>query len=123
MGSAGRPAHRPPAEDMQVEVKDTLAGVGPAVGDDPEARVGDPRQASGAGGEEEKVAEEFAVLCGALGNGNHVSTRDDQQVHRSLRVEILEDHGALILEDDAGSGATRGDTAEDALTHGRSSPH
>lgn len=106
-----------------MEVKNTLAGVGTAVVDDPIARVGDSGLPGGAGGEQQEVAEKLAVLCLGSVERSQVPARDDQEMHRGLRVQIVENYGPVVLENDACRCLTGGNPTEDAVTHGRLTPH
>lgn len=103
------------AEDVHVEVHDSLAGVDALVGDDAEAVL----QALGLGN-----------LLDGVGHGAHGLSRhvvgdvavvllgDHERVDRRLGIEVVERDDLVILVDDGRGDLVVGNFAEDAITHG-----
>lgn len=114
---ARRPAQRPAAEHVQVEVKDALPGAGAAVGDDAVSRSGNSGEMCGPCSGQEEVPKEVAIVFRRGGDGHHVPAWNDQQVHGGLGVEVVKGERVAILPDHTGGSPPSGDAAEDALTH------
>src|SRR5215472_14137681 len=100
MTSGGGLAHRapelPPSQQVQVEVKDVLAGVWPAVHQQAIAGVGDSPLGSHLRRREDEVSYELPVLGGDRIVGGDVLERNEEHVHRSLRADVVESHAAVV---------------------------
>src|SRR5918999_642300 len=117
-GSSGWPPHLPAAQKMEVEVMDALSGVRPYVGDDSPAGSIDlvgPGQVSRG---DEHVGQHVALLVAERPGRLDVLLRDDQDVHRSLRIDVPEGHHVIGGVHDIRLLITRGDPAEQAVLHG-----
>src|SRR5205814_935465 len=88
--SARRPRHRPPAQEVQVEMKHRLAAVGVGVHDDAIAPLGEPRVPRQIAREPEETTQQLGIPCVVerreVIGGNH------EQVRGRLRIQVLESH-------------------------------
>lgn len=62
----------------------------------------------------QEMAEQSAVFGGRLGEGGDVLARNDEQMHRSLGVDVGEGEALLVLVDAGRGDASIGDFAEKA---------
>jgi hypothetical protein len=117
-GSAGRPKHRPAAEDMRVNVPDRLAGVRAGVEDDPVAVGGDAFGDRHLARMADQLCEQPGVGRGELGQVRVMVPRDHEYMNWCLRVDITERHCSRISRD-YGRGYLSGcNAAEQAIRHG-----
>jgi len=65
-----------------------------------------------------KMADEEAVLLARMGNGRDVLTRNNEDVHRRLRIDICEGVALVVLVDGVGRDASFDDPAEEAAHFG-----
>ncbi len=100
------------AQQVKMQVVDCLAAVRTGVGDDAEA-LGQFAFAQ-AGGDFQDVSEKF---CGGLGGVGEVLPGDDEQVRGSLRVDVGEDEGEVVLVDGLDGDRVAGDLAEETVGH------
>ena len=94
--SAGRPVHRPAAEDVRVDVTYCLAGPGASVKDNPVAVGGNAlgdRHLMRAGDE---VGQQPWFGGGELGQARVMFARNHKYVNGCLRVDIAERQSSLI---------------------------
>src|SRR5690606_24534015 len=114
--SARRPAESPPAEEMEVQVKDRLPPVGTGVGHQPVAPLVEAEVGRDLGREGQQLAE-YRLTVGALGvpGRREVAGRDDEDVGRGLGREVVEGHRVGAAPDDLRGNLARDDLAEDAV--------
>src|SRR5258708_1297423 len=91
-----RPAQSPPAQQMQVQVKNRLAGAGPYVIDRAIAFL-DPALSRDLGCDQLAVAQQLCIAILGLLESHNVLFRDDQQVSRRLRIDIFEGETPVIF--------------------------
>ena len=94
--SAGRPVHRPAAEDVRVDVTYCLAGLRASVKDDPVAAVGNALgdcHLMRAGNE---VGQQPCFGGGEFGQVRVMFARNHKYVNRCLWVDIAECQSARI---------------------------
>lgn len=102
----------PPTEQVNMSVEDELATLGAGVGDESIAPIetlllGDPPR-------ERHEVGELAGVLGQLDEILHVPARDEQDVGRSLRVDVAEGERQLRLIDDPGGDLALENGAEQA---------
>ena len=98
-------------------MKHRLASPGSAVVDDPVAFSNQPDTASRLGGGQKQPPEQRDVVRACGVQRRDVSPRNDQQVCRRLRGEVMEHQHLLVGKQDAGWNLPRREAAEQALTH------
>lgn len=87
-----------------MEVGDSLAGVAPAVDDNPESGgfVPDTEFFRHVAGGDEQVAEDGRVFIIGAGNTGDGFFRNDEHVDGSLGADITEGEAEIVLMDDVG---------------------
>src|SRR6266511_943447 len=65
----------------------------------------------------EQLPRERVVLRGEVVERRDVLARDDEQVHRRLRVDVLESHDVRVLMDELRGDLPLDDLAEQAVRH------
>ena len=116
--STRRPGQRPAAEDMEVKMKNFLAGITARIEDDPVAALTDPFFPGDLPGPEKDLPEQGFRSVGGVVEGGEVVLGDDQDVDRRLGPDVLEDEDALVLEEDLGRDLLADDAAEKAVARG-----
>ncbi len=97
-----------------MQVIDALAAVFPAVPDEPITLSGDATGASHLGGHHYHMPGERAVCARELVERRDVYARNDEHVHRSLRVHVLDrDDLGIVMHASCGD-LTADDPTEDA---------
>lgn len=108
------PAHMASAEDVDVQMVDCLAAVGPGVYDDSVAVIETGRaRERGRGGHE--ATEDLGVLFAGFGMGRDVGLGDEQQVNGSLGMDVGKGERVLVFVDPPGWNLPAHDPAEDAI--------
>ena len=107
--SPRRPVEVPAAEQVQVQVWHRLAGARLAI-DNEAITVGDAEFLRQLGRDEMQVAQQFPVFRFDILMRPDDLARDDQHVHRRLRIDVAKRQAAVILMDNV-----RGDLAIDDL--------
>ena len=103
--SARRPPEGPAAEQVQVQVRHRLAGPLLAVEDQPIA-VRQAQLLRQLRRDQVQMAEQLAVLRLDVRVGRDDLARDDEDVDRRLRVDVVEGDAVVVLVDDAGPGSS-----------------
>src|SRR5262245_61656802 len=117
MDLSRRPGHAPPAEQMQMDVKDRLSRVAVRVEHSPVAAgrdtavLGDRRSAP------HDRADDAVVVCLELVQRVDMTLGYDQHVYRRLRVGVLEGQQLLVLEDDLAGNLAAHNFAEETVGH------
>ena len=117
-GSARRPGERAFREQVNVKVGNRFTAVRAVVHDEAEAvfEIQLPGQsASGA----EEVAEQGLVGGSGFADARDEFFRDDQQVNRGLRMEVVEDDAEVVLVLDLGGDFAVDVALENGFGHGR----
>ena len=109
--------HRPPAEQMQMDVKNRLAGVAVGVEDRPKSAGRDAAGLRDQRGASHHLADELVVVGGEIVERRDVPPRHDEDVGRRLRIDVVEGDDALVFEDDGGVDFVIHDRAEEARRH------
>jgi hypothetical protein len=65
-----------------------------------------------------KVADQGAMLLACMGNGRDVLTRNNEDVHRRLRIDVAEGVALLVLKYGVGRDASFDDPAKEAAHFG-----
>jgi hypothetical protein len=99
---------------VEVEVEDGLAGLPAGVGD--EAVVADAPVARDGGGADQDLSEERRVVRGVV-HVDEMLLRDQEDVRRRLRVDVLERQDPLVLVHLFRRDLARRDLAEKAVAH------
>src|SRR5512146_116894 len=107
------PAQVTPAQQVQVKVKDRLAGAGADVEDGAVAILDMPvvRQA---GGYQVAVADDLGVFGRGFLQADDVLFGDDEQVRGRLRANVFEGQDAIVFVDFLGGEFPAQDAAEEA---------
>lgn len=111
------PGHGASAEQMDVDVIDGL----PAVFSGIDHRSIAPSQSFGASnlsGYPVQMSDEGAVLAASMCNGADVLTRNDQHVHRCLRIDIGKGVALVVLVYGLGRDTSLDDPAKEAAHFG-----
>jgi hypothetical protein len=99
---------------MEMEVRDRLAGVIPVVHDQPKV-LGDPALPRDAPDRlEQLAAEDLVVKPREL---LHMLLRDDKNVERRAREDIVDRHDVVVFIDDGRGDLSGHDAAEQAVVH------
>lgn len=102
---------------MNVDVKDRLPCIS-AVVDNRAVAVFETFLFGYARGDAEEVADEFFVAGLRLIERGYVLARYDEDVRRSLRVDVTKGYGPSVLEDLLSGNLARDDLAEEAALFG-----
>jgi len=94
--SAGRPVHRPAAEDVRVDVTYCLASLRAGVKDDPVAVIGDALGDCHLMRVGDEVGQQPGFGGGELGQIRVMFARNHKHVNRCLRVDIAERQSSRI---------------------------
>ena len=116
--SARWPRHLALGEEVDVEVGDGFAGVGTVVDHKAEAG-GEMEFLCDEMRDVEQVAEHGLVGGGGFRNSRNQFFRDDQQVDRGLRLDVVQDYAEVVFVFDLGGNLAINDALEDSLGHGR----
>lgn len=112
---ARRPREVATAEEVDVNVEDGLARVRARVDDGAVATLGEPFLIGDAGGDAEQMAEQRLVRLRGVVEGFDVRARDDEDVRRSLRVDVAEGDGPPVFVDERGGNLARDDLAKETV--------
>jgi hypothetical protein len=63
------------------------------------------------------MSQQIRRLITAVLHGGHVLLGDDQRVHRSLRVDVVEGHGTLVFVHDFRRNRFLDNLAKQTITH------
>lgn len=117
----GRPRHRAPAKDVQVEVADGLATIATLIYHDAISTVLKPKVARNLRGHGQEVPGQRRIRIIDLSNPSNVAHRDDQDVRRGLRGKVMKRDRIVVPVDHFGGDIAGSDPAEDAFGHNNSS--
>src|SRR5205085_5824328 len=106
--SSRRPGHLPSAEQMEMQMRDRLAGIGADVRDEPPSRFLDLLRVGEMGRSAHDLRQDTGVVLSDLGEGGEVLLRDQQDVRGGLRLDVAERKDRVGLVDDV-----RGDLPND----------
>ncbi len=98
-----------------MKVEDLLPSHLPDVGDHAISRVGDPLFHGDVAHQERQAAEERRVGVGGVRVRRDVGTRDHQHMHGSLRMDVVERDGDVVLGDELRGEFAARDPTEDAI--------
>jgi hypothetical protein len=115
--SAGWPAHWPAAENVRVHVVNRLAGLRPGVEHHPVPGLGHARAGRDQGRLRCKLVKQAITGLGERRQVRMVLSRDNQHVHRRLRVYVLERDGARALQHARRRDLPRRDATKQAVNH------
>jgi hypothetical protein len=102
---------------VDVEVRDTFAGVG-AVVDDEAVTAGEVEFFGYDSGRDEEVAELGLVGGRGFADAGDEFFGDDQEVDGSLRLDVVDDDAAVVLVLDLGGDFAVDDFLEEGFRHG-----
>ncbi len=105
-----------------MNVKHNLSPVGVAVGDHPVSAGGHSQLSGYDRSHCQDVPDDGFLLRGEVVEGRDVYPGDDDGVDRRGRVDVLEGHADVVLEDQLGGDLPGGNLAEDAITHSSNLP-
>ena len=130
LDSAWWPGHAPATQHMSVYVEDCLSRFRPGVEDDAVAAVGEPLGLRNLVSLGRHLGQQPSIRAGQRGQVRVVVPGDDQDMRRSLRVDIAKRDRAVTLSHSFRWDITRDDLAEEAVCHagnrsltGDNSPH
>lgn len=115
---AWRPGHLAARDEVHVEVGDGFAGVGAIVNHDAKAG-GEVEFLRNHAGNDEEVAEDGLVFGGGFADARYQFFRDDEEVRRRLRLDVVENDTAVVLVFDFGGDFAIDDFLEDRFGHGQ----
>lgn len=101
-----------------MQVRDGLAAVRAVIDYEAEA-FGEIEFAGNLAGDGEHMAEDGFVSWSGFSDARDNFLRDDEQVHRRLRLDVVEDEALIVLVFDLGGDFSGDDAFEDGLGHGR----
>lgn len=99
-------------------MKDGLAGVGPGVDHEAPSSLLEPLLVGDPPGNGDEAAHGVAIGVGEIVEPGDVTLRNDEDVDRSLRVQVAKRDGPFVLEDAIRRNRPGGDATEDAVGHG-----
>ena len=99
-----------------MQVRDGFAGMRPVV-DDEAKTMGELEFFRDLPGDEQEVSEDGLVVGGGLADARNDFLRHDQQVHRGLRLDVVENDAMLILVFDLGGDFPVDDFLKDGFAH------
>ena len=100
-----------------MKMGDAFASIGAVVDHDAEP-LGEPKFFGHLAGDDEQVAEHRLVgLAGGL-EADDFLLRNNQQMHRCLRLDVMDDDAAIVLMLDFGGNLAGDDALENCLGHG-----
>jgi hypothetical protein len=102
---------------VQVDVKDRLPGLGVAIEDRAIAAIGKPVVFRDGGRATDHFPDQPIVGVPQIVQRRDVPSRDDEDVHRRLWVDVLEGDEMLVLMDDRCRDFPFDDLAEQAISH------
>ena len=102
---------------MDVEVRNGFTSVGAVVDDETKA-AGEVEFPGENAGSEKQVAEERLIGGGGFADAGNKFFRDDEQVNRSLGLDVVQDDAEVVLVLDLGGDFAVDDTLEDGFRHG-----
>ena len=106
--------------EVKVHVVDDLSALRPRVHAEPEAFLGVAGILGQSASGHHTAAEHEGVLVRRVDQRGDVATRDDEQMDRRLRVDVLERDNRVVLLHDVARTLARDDAAEQAVVHGAS---
>ena len=110
-----RPIHRPAAEHMQMQMEYRLARLRTPISNYAVAVVADPFGCRDLVAGQTQPPEQLGIILAGLGETRDVPLRNHQDMHRSLRIGVLEGEADVILIDDGCLDFLVGDLAEYAV--------
>jgi hypothetical protein len=102
---------------MKVEVIDGLAAALETVGDQAKPRLFKTKITGQRNGNLLEPAQQDTVLGSGVEERGDVLSRDDQEVHRSLRIDVVKGHDLIVLVGQFSRNLTTGDLAEKTIVH------
>jgi hypothetical protein len=99
-------------------VKNALASVGSGIDDNTEAAFSDPPVACELRGDFENVADHRSVARLDIEDSAHVLARNNQDMDRRSRADVLKGDHRIVLVNDLSFDFTFSDPAEKAVGHG-----
>ena len=117
LGIRQHPSEGAPTNEMQVDVKNFLTRMGPAVHDEPVSSLVDPRFLSEPGGDPDHAAKRRLVRIGHVGEGRNRLVGDDEYVGGRQGLDIPERCHQLVLIDEIGGNFPADDLREDRVRH------
>jgi hypothetical protein len=115
--SAGRPCHRPTAQQVRVRVRDGLTALPPGVEHDPVAAAVDALGDRDLMRLADKLVEQAATRVRQCRHVRVMIPRDDQDVGGRLRVDVAEGDGPLSVKHDRGRDVAGRDRAKQTVRH------
>jgi len=99
-------------------MKDALTGVRPLVDNEPVAAVRQTKFFGDVARREEDLSQRPGVLHGGVVDSWDVALRNDEDVHRRHRADVLECDHVIVLENDVRGRFSEHDVAEETAGHG-----
>src|SRR6266566_2945602 len=97
---SGRPGKFPASEQVEVQVKDTLPGVGTDIGHKTVAALSEPQFISQFCGNHEQPDQQSPILFCQIGHRSDMTPGDEQDVIRRLWINVFKrDHIFVLVHD------------------------
>ena len=113
----GGPSHGHAAEQVKMEVIDTLTSIRPGVVDDPEASIGQTLAPCHLCRGERYAAQKRGISLFGPGVAGDVLARNDEDMNRGLRVDVPKRHHVVVFVHHVGTHRALSDLAEEAIIH------
>src|SRR5207249_764109 len=94
---AWRPGKFTASQQVKVQVKDTLTCIGTHIGDKTIAALGKPKLLGQSGCNHEQDCQYMPILFSQISHRCDMPSRDEQDMMRCLRINILKSNHILIL--------------------------
>jgi hypothetical protein len=99
---SGWPGHIATANDMQVKMLDRLTGAAPSIDNNAKAILGNAKIIGHARADAQEIAKQRLIIARSIIKRIHMFARDNQNVFRRLRINIMESHAPFILINNIG---------------------
>src|SRR6266480_4002112 len=118
---SGRPGKFPASEQVEVQVKDTLPGVGTDIGHKTVAALIEPQCMSQFCSNHEQPGQQSPILFCQIGHRSDMTPGDEHDVIRRLWINIFKRHHIFVLVHNFTRYLTLCNSAEQAVIHMHSS--
>ena len=98
-------------------MKDSLPGLGVAIEDRSISAIGDAVLGCQSRGSPHHLSNDAIVTMCQVVHARDVAPGHDQDVHRRLRIDVLEGDEAIVRIDDIPGNLTSNDSAKEAICH------
>lgn len=114
---SGRPTETASAQQMVVQVKNRLTGVGAAIGNHTKPVFRNPPFLRQLRGDLKYTTRHLPILRPQIQKGLDMLARDNQNVHGRLRPDILKSHHRVVFIDDIALNLSLDNSAKETVSH------